>query len=108
MRAGAQCGEGRGLKPVKKKKNSLTNYETHYGNYDIDCLGHAYTVYGNWGLEIWSEQTAKSIFNKRKQFRIFLTTLLNFLFILMSRILKQLLKNTLSSYFCFEDLKSRE
>lgn len=43
-----------------------------------------------------------------KQFRIFLTTLLNFLFILMSRILKQLLKNTLSSYFCFEDLKSRE
>lgn len=66
VRAGAQCGEGRGLKPVKKKKNSLTNYETHYGNYDIDCLGHAYTVYGKWGLEIWSEQTAKSIFNKRK------------------------------------------
>lgn len=26
----------------------------------------AYTVYGKWGLEIWSQQTSKSIFNKRK------------------------------------------
>lgn len=67
MRAGAQCGEGRGLMPVKKK-NSFTNYKTPYGNNDIDCLGHAYTVpvYGKWGLEIWSQQTSKSIFNKRK------------------------------------------
>lgn len=66
MRAGAQCGEGRGLKP--EKKNSFTNYITPYGNYDIDYLGHAYTVYGKctWGLEIWSQQTSKSIFNKRK------------------------------------------
>lgn len=78
MRAGAQCGEGRGLKPVKKKKNSLTNYETYYGNYDIDCLGDAFTVYGKWGFEIWSEQTAKSIFNKRKTVQDFFNNTFKF------------------------------
>lgn len=32
--------------------------QTLKGNYDIDYLGHAYTVYEIWGLEIWSQQTS--------------------------------------------------
>lgn len=37
----------------------------------IDCLGHAYTVYGRWGLDIESQQTPINQFSlKEKQSRV--------------------------------------
>lgn len=50
----------------------------------IDCLGHAYTVYGRWGLDIKSQQNPyKSIFIERKTVKgSILKTLLTSYFIL--------------------------